>query len=83
MGSYIVYPSITYAQNAERMLSRYGIRAQIDRAPAQITGGSCSHALRIQGRDEARARQLLRSPNAPNGRMYQRTASGGYQEVRG
>ena len=55
----IVFPSATAARRAERSLASAGIPGTVVRPPASVTGGSCSHGLRLDCRALERAEDAL------------------------
>lgn len=48
MGCLIVFRSVTYAQNAQHILSKKHISAVLTRPPMGLAKGGCSYALRIR-----------------------------------
>ena len=41
--------SVTHAQRMVRALEQCGIRSVLFRAPAGLTGGGCSYAVKVRG----------------------------------
>jgi len=56
----IIFRSITYAQKAVKILERAGITAYIKRPPREITGISCSYAVKVPSYWCDKALALLR-----------------------
>jgi hypothetical protein len=46
----IIARSVTHAQRMERALERAGIRAQLFRAPMELTNRGCAYAVQIDVR---------------------------------
>lgn len=82
MSQYLIMcRSLTYAQRASRLLERAGMTALVIKAPQQLTGNGCGYAVSIRKNAEA-AVGVLRSANAPFGKIYVRDESGRYSEVK-
>lgn len=59
-GQYVIVSSITYAYKGKNILERKGIRASIERAPADISECGCNYAIRIGNNSSlSRAVQIL------------------------
>ena len=66
MFSYLfTFRSQTAAQSGRRILYESGLRAQLRRAPPEISGLGCTWALYVDGADGVHAAQLLRAWNSP------------------
>ena len=59
MSCLIVFRSITYAQNAQGLFAKNGILAIIIRPPLKLGKGSCSYALKLDGKHLKKACDLL------------------------
>ncbi|MBQ2865517.1 MAG: DUF3343 domain-containing protein [Clostridia bacterium] len=59
MSCLIIFKSITYAQNANRLLGRNGINSYLIRKPSAIIANSCGYALKINCPDIERAKVLM------------------------
>lgn len=81
MFSYLfTFRSQTAAQNARKGLGQEAIRAQLRRAPQQVSGLGCAWALYVKGADGLRAMALLRAQRQPMLGAY-RLFANGYLEV--
>lgn len=81
MSCLIIFRSVTYAQSAERKLTRHGINAHLSRPPAGIAGGSCSYSLKIKDQDAPKAKQIIRQSKIPIVKIYEQTSNESYREV--
>lgn len=80
MGCLIVFRSVTYAQNAQNLLSRRRISAVLTRPPVGLAKGGCSYALRIRDGEMQKALQILVGSPVPYTGAF--CAKGtGWQEV--
>ncbi len=59
---YITFRSITYAQRAQILLERQGIRTYLLRTPRAMAKGGCGYSLRT---GEARTVEALREAGIP------------------
>lgn len=55
----ITFRSITPAQQAQRVLYRGGVHAQLQRTPRQLEQRGCGYCLRLRGEDTERALEML------------------------
>lgn len=77
----IMCRSLTKAQSGAKLLDRAGISAGVVKAPQELSGAGCGYALSLYRRfDEAV--DILKKNNLLNGKIYSRTGSGEYLEVR-
>ncbi|HEX2938009.1 MAG TPA: DUF3343 domain-containing protein [Ruminiclostridium sp.] len=58
-GQYIIVSSITYAYKGKDILERKGIRANIERAPSEISNCGCLYAIKIGSGALDRAIKIL------------------------
>ncbi len=58
-GQYIIVSSITYAYKGKSVLERKGIRADIERAPANLSDCGCHYAIKISNASVDKAVHLL------------------------
>ena len=65
MGVVIVFRSATYAQKAERVLSRNGIASAIMKVPPQMNRGSCAHGVKVNANRAQQAIALLNEYSLP------------------
>lgn len=77
----IIARSVTHAQRMEQALARAGIRAQVFRAPLELTGGrGCAYAVQIGQPYLQRARRAIYGAGLSPISIYL-TGNNGYQEV--
>lgn len=55
----VLYPSSTSALYAASILKKRGIRCEVIKPPASLTGGSCSYALSFDSRELQRIRATV------------------------
>ena len=73
--------SQTAAQSGRRILYESGLRAQLRRAPPEISGLGCTWALYVGGEDGVHAAQLLRAWNSPVSGAYRMHPNGYLEEA--
>ena len=82
MFSYLfTFRSQTAAQSGRRILYEAGLRAQLRRAPPEISGLGCTWALYVGGEDGVHAAQLLRAWNSPVSGAYRMHPNGYLEEA--
>lgn len=82
MGKYLfICRSLTYAQRTVAALERAGITGRIMRAPKSISGGGCSHAVKIAQRDLPWSLVVLNRAGLTPIRVYVTDTEGDYHEV--
>ncbi len=82
MFSYLfTFRSQTAAQSGRRILYESGLRAQLRRAPPEISGLGCTWALYVDGADGVHAAQLLRAWNSPVSGVYRMHPNGYLEEA--
>ena len=77
----IMCRSLTKAQQAAALLERKGIAASIVKAPQGLSTSGCGYALSLYKNFEE-ASELLKKNMMLGGKRFERTATGGYTEVR-
>ena len=77
----ITFRSVTYAQRGERVLSRAGERAVVQRTPRWMEEQGCGYSLRVQTGSISRVVSLLRDQQLPMRKVYLRRDDGGLEEV--
>lgn len=83
MESYIIMcRSLTYAQRAERLLTRSNIGAGLVKAPQGVTPEGCSYGLRVSARNRAKALVIMKSAGIATGKVYRMDSAGNAAEVR-
>ena len=78
---YITFRSVTFAQRAEKVLSRSDIRCSLQRTPRWMEEQGCGYALRIWAQEASSAVGLLRSHNIPMRRLYLQGIGGELEEL--
>ncbi len=76
----IICRSLTYAQRTAAALERSGITAHIMRAPTELVGAGCSHAVKISERRLRDALAVLKRVGLSPERIFILSADG-YEEV--
>ena len=59
MSCLILFRSITYAQNGNRILAKNGINSYLIRKPTAVAGNSCGYALKIDFADLETAKSIM------------------------
>ena len=77
----LTFRSQTAAQSGRRILYESGLRAQLRRAPPEISGLGCTWALYVDGADGVHAAQLLRAWNSPVSGVYRMHPNGYLEEA--
>ena len=67
---FITFRSVTYAQRAERLLSRAGFRCRIQRSQRWMAEKGCGYSLRLRTQQPERAVELLKGEQLPIGKVY-------------
>ena len=81
MESYwITFRSLTHAQRAARLLEHSGLTVTLVKAPQALSENGCAYALTLRRPTEALA--LLRQGKLRFGRVFRRSASESFEEVR-
>ncbi|MBR5491183.1 MAG: DUF3343 domain-containing protein [Oscillospiraceae bacterium] len=82
MESYIIMcRTITYAQRAQRLLDRAGIRANIVKAPQGLTSEGCSYGIRVSKAKGHRATEIMRGAGIKLGKSFYQTPDGEIREI--
>ena len=76
----ITFRSVTYAQKAERLLTRAGIGCMLQRTPKLLSERGCGYCLRLQMKDAMAAVELLREHEVSYGKIYVLQEDGALQE---
>jgi hypothetical protein len=76
----IIARSVTHAQRMERALERAGIRAQLFRAPMELTNRGCAYAVQIDGRSLSAALSAVYGAGLRPESIFYATPRG-FQEV--
>ena len=81
MESYwITFRSLTHAQRAARLLERSGLTVTLVKAPQSLSENGCAYALTLRRPEEALS--LLQRGKLRYGRVFRRSASESFEEVR-
>lgn len=81
MESYwITFRSLTHAQRAARLLERSGLTVTLVKAPQSLSENGCAYALTLRRPEEALV--LLQRGKLRYGRVFRRSASESFEEVR-
>ena len=78
---YITFRSVTFAQRAEKLLTRQDIRCSLQRTPRWMEEQGCGYALRLWTQEPEKAVQLLRRQNIPMRRLYLQGIGGELEEL--
>lgn len=78
---FITFRSVTYAQRAERMLSRNGFRCSLQRTPRWMEEQGCGYSLRVQTQDIRPVVLLLRQEQLPLRKIYIQREDGKLEEL--
>lgn len=78
---YLTFRSLTSAQRALAACQTQGIRAELVRAPKDLSAQGCGYALRMDGPDLDRAILELRLWGIPFERGYRMRPGGRVEEV--
>lgn len=78
---YITFRSITFAQRAERLLSRGNVSCILQRTPKWMEEQGCGYALRVRTLEIRSQVQLLRQNRIPLRRVYLQTGEGQFEEI--
>ena len=82
MGFYFVtFRSVTFAQRAEKLLSRSGIRSNLMRTPRWMEEQGCGYALKFCSSDISREIRLLRENRIQLRRVYAQQEDGELEVV--
>ena len=77
----IIARSVTHAQRMQRAMARIGIRAQVFRAPMELTDGhGCAYAVQIGQTDLPLALKAIYGVGLSPVQIFQ-TMNNGFQEV--
>jgi hypothetical protein len=66
----ITFRSITPAQQAQRLLRRWGVEASLQRTPGYLQERGCSYCLGLHPKDTLRAIRVLEEGKVPFSKLY-------------
>lgn len=72
----IIARSVTHAQRMQRALERAGIRAQVFRAPMELTDRGCAYAVQIGEHSLPAALRIIQGTGLSPIQIYQVTPNG-------
>lgn len=78
---YITFRSVTYAQRAEQVLERAGIRCSIQRTPRWMEERGCGYCIRLWAADPSQAAELLREKKVAYRKVYWQQENGALEEL--
>jgi len=81
MLSYLLYPTLTRAQQASAALARAGVNSSLIRAPRTLSPEGCVHGLRLGLGTMSGALMILNEAGLPPRRAYISAGDGRYEEV--
>ena len=70
MSCLILFRSITYAQNGNRILTKNGINSYLIRKPSALSGNSCGYALKVNCSDVDRAKTAMANSGINYSKIY-------------
>ena len=79
---YITFRSVTFAQRAEKLLSRQGIRVSLMRTPRWMEEQGCGYALKLWTNQISGTMGLLRENRIQWRRVYTQREDGEMEELR-
>ena len=77
---YFTFQSLTAAQRGQSACRRYGVAAELTRAPRSFAVRGCGYALRVPSDGAGQVSLILRLEQIPFERAY-RLQNGGAEEV--
>lgn len=78
---YITFRSVTFAQRAEKLLTRNQYRCSLQRTPRWMEEQGCGYALRVWTKDPLPAVRLLRDSDVLMRRIYLQRTDGLLEEI--
>lgn len=78
---YLSFRSVTFGQQAERLLRSAGYRCSLQRSPRWMEEQGCGYALRLRAGEIEPVTALLRDRQIPMRRVYVQSADGKMVEV--
>ena len=79
---YITFRSVTFAQRAEKLLSKQGIHVSLMRTPRWMEEQGCGYALKMWGSDILTNVRLLQENGIQLRKIYKQSAGGEMEEVK-
>ena len=79
---YLSFRSVTFGQQAERLLRSAGFSCSLRRSPRWMEEQGCGYSLRVRAGQFSEARVLLTQFSAPFQRIYGKAPGGRWEEVR-
>lgn len=82
MESYIIMcRTITFAQRAQRLLDKTGIKSYIVKAPQGLTSEGCSYGIKVSKANGHRATEIMRGAGIKIGKTFRQSSEGEFREV--
>lgn len=78
---YLSFRSVTFGQQAERLLRSAGVSCSLRRSPRWMEEQGCGYALRLRTEEIDPVTRLLRDHQIPMRRVYVQSADGKIVEV--
>ena len=78
---FITFRSVTYAQRAEKLLTRLGYRVSLMRTPRWMEEQGCGYALKLWAKEILPVTERLRENRIQLRRVYVQPDSGDMEEV--
>lgn len=79
---YITFRSVTFAQRAEKLLNKQGIRVGLIRTPRWMEEQGCGYALKIWNHDVLSVVKFLRDSSIQIRKVYVQREGGEMEEMR-
>ena len=78
---YITFRSITYGQQAERLMQKNKVQTVLLRTPGWMEKKGCGYCLRLRNQDVEEAVRLLRENGVDFRRVYRKAGDGPWEEM--
>ena len=78
---FITFRSVTYAQRAEKLLTRQGFRVNLMRTPRWMEEQGCGYALKLWTKDILPVVKLLRENRLQLRKVYTQREDGEMEEI--
>lgn len=78
---FITFRSVTFAQRAEKLMTKQGYRVSLMRTPRWMEEQGCGYALKLWTNDIAAAVRLLRESRIQLRRVYVQREEGQMEEI--
>ncbi len=78
---YITFRSVTFAQRAEKVVTKGGYRCTLQRTPRWMEEQGCGYALKVWTKEITEAVELLRTNHVLLRRIYRQQSDGQLEEI--